>query len=637
MTHAVALTLLVVAACGGSDDATPSAPSGAANVGPQGGTVVSADGRVILTIPSGALTSDVAIRITPTSAQDVPSDIRVPSVHPVYKLEPDGTRFAQPVKVEVRSPGAVTTEPDGSLNVPTRILFSSATAEGIEALPSAQDSKSPGAMRLTPDKVVIAEGLLTHFSWLSESDGALHYLLSKEHELPLSYPVNEYFSIYATGKVPVNRYVVVRPEGGAPVSSDGQTDEGEIPMGDRFATHFPFRCEDLGRGYYKVWTVIDVDVPEGTDMDKKVRNGREYAWSTTDPPEFLYILSEEGLPRDFNSFTIETECKYPDEMQVTCCSLETEACSATSFEACHEAHGVPMDTDSCTTICPAPRACCQVDGSCTLTRPGECAGEAYRDVRACGAPFFCPIACDGEPALTGELASVVRSLKAGDPDMSYLEQVICGLAGVTKHSNGVLEGQCEGYTCINATCPAELNCGQLYTDQLFNNSVFPCGPSATGFTVCPPAPSPVKGESFHILGAAVGAPIPLADPANRYQYAFVFDEDGDVTNNYQPAPAYPSDFFKDTDRWYEALYVPGTGWTLKASNAKNGSITPFPTNARIIIRDNAIVLVVPKSELAVPHPAYRITTFRHKGDYGINEPHDWDGDVEPPVAQGLTK
>jgi hypothetical protein len=38
----------------------------------------------------------------------------------------------------------------------------------------------------------------------------------------------------------------------------------------------------------------------------------------------------------------------------------------------------------------------------------------------------------------------------------------------------------------------------------------------------------------------------------------------------------------------------------------------------------------------VPAPRYRVTAFRHTGDYGMNPPHDWNGDVEPMVDVGLS-
>ena len=32
---------------------------------------------------------------------------------------------------------------------------------------------------------------------------------------------------------------------------------------------------------------------------------------------------------------------------------------------------------------------------------------------------------------------------------------------------------------------------------------------------------------------------------------------------------------------------------------------------------------------------YRVTSFRHRGDYGLQPPHDWTGDIAPTVDEPL--
>lgn len=177
---------------------------------------------------------------------------------------------------------------------------------------------------------------------------------------------------------------------------------------------------------------------------------------------------------------------------------------------------------------------------------------------------------------------------------------------------------------------------QLQVDALFNNSVFECGEGPDGYTLCSDMRnSAVPPGDFVVLASVVEEDIPLADPTNHYQYGFVFDADGVTTNNYQPAAAYPNDFFKDTDRWYQANYQPTTGWSLTANTAINGVVTEVPTDARVIIRGNVILLIAPATEFGVSMPSFRVTSFRHTGDYGIPEPHDYDGSVWPAVADGL--
>ena len=117
----------------------------------------------------------------------------------------------------------------------------------------------------------------------------------------------------------------------------------------------------------------------------------------------------------------------------------------------------------------------------------------------------------------------------------------------------------------------------------------------------------------------------------------VFDADGVTTNNYQPGSQYPNDFFKDTDRWYTADYVPTTQtWSLKVVNARNSVIQNVTdSNARLIIHGNTMTLAVPSSEFTTMSPSYRLTSFRHGGDYGISPPYNYDGSLWPDVATGL--
>jgi len=172
--------------------------------------------------------------------------------------------------------------------------------------------------------------------------------------------------------------------------------------------------------------------------------------------------------------------------------------------------------------------------------------------------------------------------------------------------------------------------------KLFHNTDFPCGAGLNGYTLCAqPETPPVEGD-YIVLHSVLEKPVPLQDPTNHYQYAFVFDADGVTTNNYQPGAQYPNDFFKDTDRWYAATYTPSAGWELKVTDASGGgTVNVTGSSARMIIKDNTIMLVVPRSEFTAAKPKFRITAFRHTGDYGITPPHNWDGSVWPAVADGL--
>ena len=144
----------------------------------------------------------------------------------------------------------------------------------------------------------------------------------------------------------------------------------------------------------------------------------------------------------------------------------------------------------------------------------------------------------------------------------------------------------------------------------------------------------VASEEYVVLFNVMHEDIPIADSVNHFQYGFVFDRDGNTANNYQPSPSYPYDFYQDTDYWIEAKYDPINGWGMQVTDAANNSFTAVESNARMIIMGNTLILFVPQSEFLANTIGYRMTAYRHPGDWG-SPSGDWDGDVLPPVADGL--
>lgn len=82
-----AILCLVCATAFGCDAAGEDA------IGPEGGTVVSRDGRLILEIPEGAL--DANVEITIEQVDDLPED----ALGPAYEVLPVGTVFSKPATV----------------------------------------------------------------------------------------------------------------------------------------------------------------------------------------------------------------------------------------------------------------------------------------------------------------------------------------------------------------------------------------------------------------------------------------------------------------------------------------------------------------------------------------------------------
>lgn len=169
-----------------------------------------------------------------------------------------------------------------------------------------------------------------------------------------------------------------------------------------------------------------------------------------------------------------------------------------------------------------------------------------------------------------------------------------------------------------------------------DGAVFPPGAGPEGFTVAATPSAPLAGGEQCFFWFAVREPIPLADPQQLFQYAFVVDSDTNPANNWVASPAFADDFFAGTDRWYELNYTPAGGWQMRCRQVGPGNtLTTVASAARVILSGDTMLLVVPRSEFAVANPPFRATTFAHLGDFGQNPPFTWSGDPTPTVAEGL--
>jgi len=148
-----------------------------------------------------------------------------------------------------------------------------------------------------------------------------------------------------------------------------------------------------------------------------------------------------------------------------------------------------------------------------------------------------------------------------------------------------------------------------------------------------------EGDGDHlVLVMVVDDPVPADADGLHVQYAFVFDVDGAASNDFQPLPAYPADFFGGTDTWVELLHEPNSGWRAVVSDVVNNAPVPRATSAaRVVIAGNVVMLVVPVTDLfgssSYPNATYRFSAFRHNGGY-LGDPN-WNGDVSPPVAEPM--
>src|SRR3954468_24462161 len=89
------LFAVVAVGCGGGSNSPGGAKPATAVVGKSGGAVTSMDGNVGVTIPAGALGTDVRITVAPAEA---PAS---GAVGTVYEIGPTGTQFAMPVALKL--------------------------------------------------------------------------------------------------------------------------------------------------------------------------------------------------------------------------------------------------------------------------------------------------------------------------------------------------------------------------------------------------------------------------------------------------------------------------------------------------------------------------------------------------------
>jgi hypothetical protein len=158
----------------------------------------------------------------------------------------------------------------------------------------------------------------------------------------------------------------------------------------------------------------------------------------------------------------------------------------------------------------------------------------------------------------------------------------------------------------------------------------PCGEGPLGPTLCPYETSAAEGPWVAMYGTYDGA-LALDGGMSYYQYGFVFDVDGDDTNNYQAPPQWPADSYDGTDRWYQ-IFADPYGFGLDVLDATGGVITPVPSAARVLVLESGLLVLIPESELG-DASEYRFTSFTHGGDWGTSGP--WSGDVTPAVGQPL--
>ncbi len=597
------LVLVSLAACGGGD--AKSTGDSHTSV-----TIRASDGAK-LEIPAGALPAGVSADDLAIRALEVPAGPGEPAFAFAYELQPEGLRFEKPLVLTRETPFAS--------GQPFSILLQS--GDEVESL-EARHALSGGELTL--------EIPIPHFSTLTGPLAGPIRALEFVQPPPTVVPVGQTVTLMVRlvprlrGETPLwglpghfvtwdspelNYDTVVAVDG--PISSPHISKNEQISG----ATTLTFSLTCSAAGAF-TWTV---------NANGRITLGyaqlRDATGAVVDPVTF-----HKGQA----SLSFSGTCVKPS----ACCGGDG-TCSEVSLAAeCdgifHE--GQTCEEVDCSTCETRPNAACKSDGDC---RDGAC------DPSTCTCDDEDPKESE-EPVCEPEDPTLGNYIGLGGL-LRLQEQLICQALTFVKiielisSALGVPpRAVAENWTTFMAIAAFQFQYLLGDVNPLFNNSEFECGEGPNGFTLCSAMNNgSVPAGDFHGFAAVLKGDLPTADPVNHYQYAFVLDADGDTSNNYQPSIQYPNDFFKDTDRWYEATYTPSTGFRLEVKDARDGSITTVASDARMIFRGNVIFLLVPSSELAIERPKFRATAFRHTGDYGLNPPYDYDGSVHPAVAEGL--
>ncbi len=267
--------------------------------------------------------------------------------------------------------------------------------------------------------------------------------------------------------------------------------------------------------------------------------------------------------------------------------------------------------------------------------------------------------CDGDPGDTdtdteghsetqssdteGESSSEGETGPSGcdDPDLDALAQRLGDILG-TDVGPSVCDGAetlPEGNTVLHSDGQKK-SIATEEVDWRFRGTILgvdlpgdvPCGPGDGYEVLCTAQTQPLDGPVAIFYGLVAGD-IDPAEPELSYQFGFVFDTDGDPSNDYEPLPQYPADFFAFTDLWLYTVHPAGEGWYTWASSGDAG-FANVPSSERFVILGDAVVLIVDEDEISPESASWRMTAFRHYGDYGASMP--WSGDVVPEVGDPLT-
>ncbi len=273
--------------------------------------------------------------------------------------------------------------------------------------------------------------------------------------------------------------------------------------------------------------------------------------------------------------------------------------------------------------------------------PSPVASQRFVDPAPSDAVAPAPVLSDGfQPAVIIpsemiDMADFAITMTAGPRDEFLAAAQPLIAANAFTHSDGELKATATGDVDLVGAVSFGFDLPADRSAELFG----PGGPYECGAWNLCMDPSSLPSGNVQVIGFQVAAEPPADLGDWQYQYGIVLDIDGESGNNYAASSSFPKDTFDGTDRWYQVVAGEAYGapkWNLRVDQMQGGSPTPAESNAILIQDGNAFVLVAQESEVP-PTATFRVTSFRHTGDFGMQPPNDFSGDVFPEVGMPLAE
>jgi len=236
--------------------------------------------------------------------------------------------------------------------------------------------------------------------------------------------------------------------------------------------------------------------------------------------------------------------------------------------------------------------------------------------------------CDDEEPTVGALLtlladpSVQEALASRIALVNYGEAVRHGDVSVPDRIPDISLSQIGYYGSLEVNLDAD----DLDAAFTGGSAAFSIGSHSNGTVYEATTPAAMPTGDYRMIFVGLDGSFDLIDSSRHWRFAVAADSDGQTGNNYAPAAQQANDPFQGTDRWYLLDFVPGDGWSASLIDSDGNELA---SAVRIIQVADALVFVIPKSELPGPGAGYRVVTFTHTGDNGLGSDHDWSGDHHP--------